>query len=72
MNSKGKKKNEVIEFICGICIVDLVHHTILTPGQSSTVMWPKCKDLRLGKSASGVGSQGATDYFRDKIFIHRV
>lgn len=45
-----------------ICIFDLIPDTTLTPGLRS-VMWPKLKDLRLGKLNR---SQGAADYFWDQ------
>lgn len=67
IRNRKDKKAGVIQFLCGIYIFDLVPDTTLTPGQWS-VMWPKCKDLRLGKLRR---SRGATGCFRDKIFTQR-
>ena len=58
-----KKKKGIIELLWGIYIFDLAAHTILTPGQSASVIWPTFSDLGCDH-LSCAGSRSVRDYFR--------
>lgn len=60
----------MIQLLCGIYLIDLCLHTILTPGQPGSVMCLAFADLGWGK-LSGAGSHDVTDHFRYLIFIQR-